>query len=55
MIARCRGCDPESRIWYTDRTDLFRSVDAQYRTEAVFLLNAGLDAAYIMPGFFLME
>jgi hypothetical protein len=37
------------------RNDLFAAVDAQYNLEKVLLLNAGLDAAYIMTGFFLME
>jgi hypothetical protein len=35
--------------------DLFAAVDAQYNLEKVLLLNAGLDAAYIMTGLFLME
>ena len=35
--------------------DLFTAVDAQYNLEKVLLLNAGLDAAYIMTGLFLVE
>jgi hypothetical protein len=35
--------------------DLFAAVDAQYNLEKVLLLNAGLDAAYIMTGLFLVE
>jgi len=35
--------------------DLFAAVDAQYNLEKVLLLSAGLDAAYIMTGLFLME
>jgi hypothetical protein len=35
--------------------DLFTAVDAQYSLEKILLLNAGLDAAYIMTGLFLME
>lgn len=36
-------------------SDLFEAVDAQYSLEKILLLNAGLDAAYIMTGLFLLE
>jgi hypothetical protein len=35
--------------------DLFTAIDRQYSLEKTLLFNAGLDAAYIMTGVFLLE
>lgn len=40
---------------FTSPTDRAATTKAQLRTENIYLLNTGLDAAYIMGGFYLKE